>query len=731
MFTLLAPIALAAAALLAIPVIIHLLKPKRVRTMPFSSLRWLRTSQHKLSRRIQWHQVLLFLLRAAFLLLLVFALAKPIFSTSGRRHFTERFIVLDVSRSMNYEQPGKDTPFVQAKKLARALLAQGLPGDRATVLLTANKTTAIGPLAEDPTRYVARLEAARAGLGDTDLSSALAVIRPMLAAPRPNTRAEVLFLTDNHQGSWSQGAVAGFLEGLPVPVSVQVVDVGPSAPRNAWIADARPIESDGKRYLHARIGASGNERQERTVRVKQLAGLGDLSQKVTLAPGAFAEVNLLIPADYDIAGKVAELVLEPRDALPDDDQFWLNLDARAAAVRVLLLEPETTQIETLQPGHHLRMALEVLSQGETGATQVTRRRPEAVTVSEFANADVVVMANVTHLSDDRLLALESRIKSGAGLLMFLGPAVQPPFYNTKLHNPQRPTDSLLPRPLLQVAQGGMAQFARIDWTHPLLAPLFDPTFGDFARVRARTFYTFGDAPTGSASQVLAWFGDAAPALMEHSFGAGRVLVVNSTANDEWSDLPRRNSFVPLLDQMLHRLTRARLGRSFQAGEMVAFVLPGLGTNASVTISTPAGRTLTPVAQSLGNELAVRLDAADEVGVYALRASGDGGSTKLNFVVHAGRGDSTVTKADAETLRAWWGKTTFDIIHPDPTAKPEAAVAGGRVLLWPWLLALGALVLMAEMYFVHRLCPVMNPAVAGSTVAKHGIMAPTAKAEVVG
>ena len=81
MFTLLAPLALAAAALLAIPVIIHLLKPKRVRTMPFSSLRWLRASQHKLSRRIQWHQILLFLLRAAFLTALVLALAVAAIGT--------------------------------------------------------------------------------------------------------------------------------------------------------------------------------------------------------------------------------------------------------------------------------------------------------------------------------------------------------------------------------------------------------------------------------------------------------------------------------------------------------------------------------------------------------------------------------------------------------------------------------------------------------------------------
>jgi len=32
--------------------------------------------------------------------------------------------------------------------------------------------------------------------------------------------------------------------------------------------------------------------------------------------------------------------------------------------------------------------------------------------------------------------------------------------------------------------------------------------------------------------VLAWFDDAAPAIMEHTFGAGRVITFNTTANDE-------------------------------------------------------------------------------------------------------------------------------------------------------------------------------------------------------
>src|SRR5205807_6955928 len=95
--TLLAPWALAAAALLAIPVAIHLFKPRRVRQTPFSSLRWLHLTPQKLSRRIQWHQVLLFLLRAAFLSLLVLALAKPLLNAGEEGGMRERFIVVDVS----------------------------------------------------------------------------------------------------------------------------------------------------------------------------------------------------------------------------------------------------------------------------------------------------------------------------------------------------------------------------------------------------------------------------------------------------------------------------------------------------------------------------------------------------------------------------------------------------------------------------------------------------------
>src|SRR6266480_7568068 len=97
--TCLAPLALIGVLLLILPIVVHLFKPRKMRQTPFSSLRWLKQTHQRLSRRIQWHQWLLFLLRAGCILVLVLALAKPLignWGASGRG--TDRFVILDTSR---------------------------------------------------------------------------------------------------------------------------------------------------------------------------------------------------------------------------------------------------------------------------------------------------------------------------------------------------------------------------------------------------------------------------------------------------------------------------------------------------------------------------------------------------------------------------------------------------------------------------------------------------------
>src|ERR1041384_5367137 len=119
--TFLLPSALLGVLLLAIPIMVHLFKPRKMRQTPFSSLRWLKQTHQRLSRRIQWHQWLLFLLRAGLIAQLVLALARPLFSSRDGGRPVDRFIIADLGRSMAYQPADQSSSLEKAQKLTAEL----------------------------------------------------------------------------------------------------------------------------------------------------------------------------------------------------------------------------------------------------------------------------------------------------------------------------------------------------------------------------------------------------------------------------------------------------------------------------------------------------------------------------------------------------------------------------------------------------------------------------------
>jgi hypothetical protein len=725
MVTFLAPYALFGASLLAIPILVHLFKPRKVRQTPFSSLRWLHLTQQRLSRRIKWHQVFVFLLRAAFLLLLVFALAKPMHIAQGTGRSAERFVVLDVSRSMSYRQADRPTPLEAGKQVAADLLTHQSGGDRTALLLTGSTTQVVGPLTTDAEVYLPALQAVQPGLSDTDLGSALQAIRPMLALRRPDSDVEIYFITDNHQQSWNQSGIASFLKDVPVAVHTHIVDVGVPAPQNAWIADARLVQADNppRRFLRVQVGCVGDANQERTVRLADLPGFTERTQLVTITPGRSSVVDFELPGGYDLSDKVAHFSLEPADGLPSDDHFFVNLDTKGS-LRVLLVEPDSTAIETQRPGLHLRTAVEVLSAAGNNPVELVSKTTAQVAAKDITEADVILLAEVPELSDPLLSALHDRVRGGGGLAIFLGPGINPDFYNTRLYRPLFSSEGLLPISLKTVSEpdsehGGVAPLTNVRWTHPLFARLSDPVLGDLPQTRFRSFYQFASPPRQN-DLVLAWIADSVPAIVERNLGAGKVIVFNTTANDVWSDLPRRKSFVPLVDRLLSYLSGGGVRRTFEIGEVVVLPVPDLQADEKVTVTTPGGGQLTPALTTTAGRTVLRLPAVEEPGVYRVECSGRGGRSS-SFVVQVGRGDSILTPLDGGTLQKWWEPAGCDIVGPD-AFRQNLASGQGRLPLWPILVALAGLMLLAEMFFVHWLCPRVNPSIVESVVHKRRILA---------
>jgi len=716
MLTLLSPAALFGLALLAIPIIVHLLKPRKVRQTPFSSLRWLHLTQQRLSRRLRWHQIVLFLLRAAFITLLVFAVAKPIFDRHASATPSERFIILDTSRSMGYQlgdRPTADsTPLDRGKQAASALLAGGGVNDRATLLTVGATTKIVGPPTRGGEAYIPRLATLAAESTDTDLGSALDVAQALLARRPTDSKIKLYVITDSHQGSWQPGAIEEFVAAFPQRVETTIVNVAAAGAQNGWVADARfePAADGIPAAVDVQVRATGAG-GERTIKLIGAAGLSERSQVVTLETDAPAFVHFELPADFDPRGKTCEVVLDPPDGLPSDDRWYLSLD-RAASLRVLVVEGRNRAGASASPGFAIRTALEALSTANDPIEVVSKRANE-IAPADVTAADVVLWADVSEVSDVVADALGERVRRGLGLGMFLGPGVDIDFYNRRLIDPVHRAQSLLPLRLMDVADvpmsaGGLAPLESVAWDHPLLAGLFDPSLGDLAQVAIRSHVRF--APSSNPDATILATADGSPAIIDHTVGAGKVVVFNLSPDDVWSDLPRRKSFVPLVDRLLNHLSGGLRRTNFTTGSAVAMVLPPLADGESLSVVGPKGESLTPNVSTVGAATRMTLPPLATAGVYRIerRGSNEPAST---FVVQTSRGDSTITPIEPELLRTWWQPATVTLAKADDIR--TAAIE--RTSLVAWAVILAALLWGVEMLLVHRLCPRMNPQLATSVV----------------
>src|SRR5438477_3861302 len=124
----------AGAALMSIPIIIHILNRRRFKVINCAAMEFLLQAMRKNRRRLKFEQWLLLATRCALLALLGAALARPLgcdnnslASLAGQRNGLH-VLVIDNSYSMAYEseRPGAKTHLDQAKLIAKAMVDSAL-----------------------------------------------------------------------------------------------------------------------------------------------------------------------------------------------------------------------------------------------------------------------------------------------------------------------------------------------------------------------------------------------------------------------------------------------------------------------------------------------------------------------------------------------------------------------------------------------------------------------------
>ena len=694
------PIFLVGLLAAALPLLVHLINRRKATRRPFPALAFLLESNKRVARSIKVRQWALLALRMLAVALLAMALAKPfMLSTSGvsasERLPTAVTLVVDTSASMSHGEWWERAQDAMDEELGRLR-----PWDEVALVTTTQRE-----LPKRLTDSHGKVKSAARALTPVaqrgDLMRALGAASEVLATSQLPNRKIVLITDLSADALSSQTATSP----PPYPVELRLVrGEAQETPTNLAVTHVAYEQEAGEENLW-RIDAT--LRNDSTQAMEQInvhlsfdgerASTGRIER---LEPGE--EVVHPFRHRQEQPGVVhASISLDAQDGYAFDDTRHFVFRTRAK-IPALLVNGEAAGIIYDDELFFLSRALNPSRDMDTGIVP-TIISPEGLASRRLGEHDVIVLANVPRIPSALATHLERFVREGGGLLIAAGDQVDVEAYNQTLA-------SVLPKPLRSLkelarrddpdAPVKVTHLGATHHKHPIFRAFND--MGGAALQSAQVYsYMLLEPGISTQSETLLSYKDNAPALIERRIGRGRVLLWTTTLDFEWTDLPIRSAYLPLMQRAVQYLARraTSTGRvEHEVGEPVKLDISGMFEE-RVIVRGPWGPE-EPAQREVfepGEQQEEISFSPQAPGIYEVFSDDDTqaarGLPDLTFAVNVDAAESRLGGLERERFEQWLESSDEASAKQVGAAKNPGAER--RVNIWPSLLFLVTLLLLAE------------------------------------
>jgi hypothetical protein len=685
----LAPFFLLGTLAIAGPILFHLIRrTTRERTL-FSSLRFLRPTPPRLTRKSRIEHWLLLLLRCLALGLIALGFARPFLRqptapTQPDGPARRTVLLIDTSASMRRPDLWTDARARAARHLREATAGDQfaiVTFDRTSRLLFSFQQWDAAAPSDRVTVAIAALEAVSPSWHSTHLGPALVRAAEELTdtdAPQEGLRRRVILISD-----LQEGARLDPLQSYEWPKGIEVIpdSVKPTHTGNAslqLIAESPDADRGNDPVLRIHVANSADAKREQfqvSWNSPDATAPAIAPIEVYVPPGQARIVPIPLPtnspatsATNTTAVRAASLTLKG-----DDEPFDNTL---------FVTPPQPTRLEILylgnDPADEARQPLFFL----TRALPETRRQTVRITAARPANpptAEALAAARLIiatgPLPEPLTDALRSRVEAGQTVVFAPADADASATLARLIGVPVTLTEEKPTR---------YAMLGELDFRHPLLAPFADPRFSDFTRIHYWQYRRFA-TPLPTNAQVVTRFDSAAPAWIDFPIGRGRVVFLASGWSTTDSQFALSSKFVPWLYSLLD-LAGASTAPSIHPHVGDAIPLPPRRT-AALPLRRPDGSVT-----NLPPELA-QFTETDQPGTWWLGE----GTAAVPIAVNLDPTESrtaplTVDQLEKLGVQLDASLSTAAAPPPKPAGIPPAAEAESRQKLWRWIIT-GTLILL--------------------------------------
>ena len=669
-------ILLGGAAAASIPLIIHLFHRSRFQIVKWAAMHLLDPRLASRKRRIRIENLLLLLIRCLIPLILALLMARPVLT--GMRALmgsskTSAVLLLDNSYSMDVGAKGQTT-FIQARNAAHELITHLGRGSEVSVVMMGGVP---GPLLDEPTfntdradRELVKLES---GYGSAatpaSLEMGIGTLRRMHEVHR-----ELIVLSDFQKNSWGEAEdverarIANLMKQLPVVPEVTFLHIGHEDKNNISVQSldfSRFLLGVGQKFqVRANLKNHGDVPYPNLRVYFRVDGQERSASQVSLAPHEDGQV--LFTYTFETPGShVIAVEADAPDSLKSDNSLLASVPVWDQLPVLLVngnpgngpLEGETDFLEiALRPYSAVKTSLADL-------ITTTVIKPELLTVTSLKDQRVVVLANVAQLDAKQVKALEDFVRGGGGLLIFPGSRIKTDWYNKTFTDNGK---GLFPWRLASL-EGGLEDNATHstilvqNYEHPALAIFNDPRAGNLSTATIRLWYKFAEENSGNVRAttigsvtnaspfVIARLNNGDPFLVEKRFGDGSVIACSAPCAAEWSNLPLRPFYLPLMQQLVTYLAaKFDPPRNVDIGRPLVAVLPAALGGKSLDLIDPAGLKHKLIATNEAGRALVHFDETFRPGLYILQTPTN---VPLHFVVNTTRAESDLTQLTPDEIKA--------------------------------------------------------------------------------
>ena len=588
----------------SIPIVIHLLHRRRFQTVPWAAMRFLLAATKKQSRRIQLEQILLLLIRTLILTCIALALSRPTaetlgeyFQSSGPKH---RIVVVDSTFSMGYSAAGR-TRFDRAKDMARKIVSRAKQGDAINLVRISDSVPHV--MVRRPAYQSAAVieEIDQLTLFDerVDASIVLKEIDELLSLAPDLTHKEVYFISDLQSATWAPPdssetlKVRESLKKIAERAKIFWLDVGEPTASNVAVTALKTDESFALSGRPIQVSAT----------IKSFNSVGSSGQQVELTvDGQLADTKRVdLPAGQEVtvdfapsfsSGEHRLKVRVTPDALPVDDSRSLIVPVRDV-LQVLLINGKPSGEPMGNSTDFLKLALapELPNRANFSPIQPTVIRESELLGTDLSRFDCVFICNVAMFTEREAEILRRYLDAGGGVVFCLGDQVRADNYNQVLHRDQKP---ILPAKLGErmgdTKKKDVAfDFDAGDYDHPIVRP-FQGNSGAGLELTKTFVYIKANVDEDRSAKVALRFSSGDPAIIDAPSGRGRVILLTTSVDREWSTWAVwGHSLIPLIHETVNYSVSDRWkDREVLVGQPLQCHVGLRATDSSATYQPPDG-----------------------------------------------------------------------------------------------------------------------------------------------